>query len=233
MTTVEETRRDVVLGNHILAGEGVLDVFGHVSARHPDRPDRFFLSRSTSPAQVSDETLLEFDLDGKVVAGEGHPYLERFIHSEIYKARPDVGSVVHHHAPSIMPFAATGTPLQPIYHLGAVIGPEVPFWDSQDEFGDTSMLVFNPEMGASLARTLGKGNTALLKRHGAICVGETVPRSVFISVCMRDNGELQSNAMAMGEPDFLSPGEVEKSNKVNGWGRPLERAWEHYCRVYG
>lgn len=233
MTTVDEIRRNVVLGNHILAGEGVLDVFGHVSARHPDDPNRFFLSRSTSPAQVADGTLLEFDLDGKVVAGEGHPYLERFIHSEIYKARPDVGSVVHHHAPSIMPFAATGTALRPIYHLGAVIGPDVPFWDSQDEFGDTSMLVFNPEMGASLARTLGKGNTALLKRHGAICVGETVLRSVFISVCMRDNAQLQADAMAMGTPDFLSAGEVEKSNKVNGWGRPLERAWEHYCRVYG
>ena len=233
LSPIEAARRDVVLGNHILAMEGVLDVFGHVSVRHPERPDRFFLSRSTSPAQVTDETLLEFDLDGKIVSGDGHPYLERFIHSEIYRARPDVGSVIHHHAAAVLPFAVTGIPLRPVFHMGAVAGEISPIWDSQDEFGDTSMLVFNQPMGASLAKCLGPHPTALLKRHGAICVGESVPRAVHVTVCMRDNAQLLMQSLAMGEVDYLSPGEVEKSAKVNGYGRPLERAWSHWVRRCG
>lgn len=229
MSLLAESRADLVLANRILANEGVLDVFGHISVRHPENPDRFILSRSLAPGQVTEADLMEFDLEGRVVAGEERPYLERFIHSGIYAARPDVHSVVHHHAAAVLPFALTAQKLRPVFHLGAVAGLEAPLWDSQDEFGDTSMLVMNQEMGASLARTLGDRPTGLLRRHGAVCVGPNIRQAVFIAICMRDNAELLLSALAIGEPDYLRPGEVEKAAKAHDGGRPVQRAWDYWA----
>ncbi len=218
----------LVTANHILAHEGVLDVFGHISVRDPDHPDRFYLSCSRSPGLVERGDLLEFDLEGGIVAGEGKPYIERFIHSGIYSLRPDVQSVIHHHAGPVQPFAITGRPLRPVFHLGSVAGAEAKFWDSQDEFGDTSMLIMNQAMGLSLARSLGDQPTALLRRHGAVCVGGSIEQATFIAICMRDNAEFLLNSLAIGEPDYLTPGEVEKARKLHTTGRPVERAWEYW-----
>ena len=227
-TDIAELRSDLVLANRILANEGVLDVFGHISVRHPEKPDRFILSRSLAPGQVTDADLMEFDLEGRVTEGEERPYLERFIHSGIYAVRPDVNSVIHHHAASVLPFTLTPQPLRPVFHLGAVAGHQAPVWDSQDDFGDTSMLVASPEMGASLARSLGDCPTGLLKRHGAICAGPNIRQAVFIAICMRDNADLLLSSLAIGEPDYLRPGEVDRAAKAHDGGRPVQRAWDYW-----
>ncbi|MDF1747869.1 MAG: class II aldolase/adducin family protein [Alphaproteobacteria bacterium] len=225
---MESLLDDLVAANYILAHEGVLDVFGHISVRDPINPQKFHLSCSRSPGLVTRSDLMEFDLAGTVLAGDGHPYLERFIHSGIYSLRPDVQSVVHHHAGPVLPFAVTGKPLRPVFHLGSVAGLQSSLWDSQDDFGDTAMLITSHEMGLSLARSLGQGPTGLLKRHGAICVGTSIQQVTFIAVCMRDNADLLLKSLAIGEPDYLTEGEVEKAQKLHSGGRPVERAWEFW-----
>jgi HCOMODA/2-hydroxy-3-carboxy-muconic semialdehyde decarboxylase len=156
MTLPASLLTDLVLASRILANEGVLDSFGHVSARSPDRADRFYLSRARAPGLVEPGDVIEFDLASAPVAPTGHRiFAERVIHGCIYRARPDVMAVCHHHAPSMLPFCITDVPLEPVFHLGATMGETVPVWDSQDEFGDTNLLVATEAQGESLARALG------------------------------------------------------------------------------
>ena len=155
--TFAELRHELAVANRILGHEGVIDAFGHVSIRHPGDPGRYFLSRSRAPALVEPDDILEFTLDSEPVQPPTvQLYAERVIHGEIYKARPDVLAVCHHHSAAIMPFCISGDPVVPVFHLGAAMGPVAPFWDSRDDFGDTNLLVVKPEEGASLARALGK-----------------------------------------------------------------------------
>src|SRR5262245_51893381 len=178
--TLADLRRDLATAYRIVANEGILDAFGHISVRHPGDPQRYFLSRSRAPALVEAADILEYDLDSNpIVPPTTRPYSERVIHGEIFKARPDVNAVCHHHAPSIMPFAISGAPLQPVYHLGAAMGQSAPFWDSRDEFGDTNLLVVKPEEGASLARALGQHSVVMMRRHGATVVGGDLRELVF------------------------------------------------------
>ena len=183
--TLAELRRELSTAYRIVANEGILDAFGHISVRHPSNPKRYFLSRSRAPALVEPDDILEYDLDSNpIVPPVTRPYSERVIHGEIFKARPDVNAVCHHHAPSIMPFAISGVPLVPVFHLGAAMGRNAPFWDSRDEFGDTNLLVVKPEEGASLARALGSHSIVLMRRHGATVVGgesarARVPHDLF------------------------------------------------------
>jgi len=151
-----DARYELAVANRILGHEGVLDAFGHASLRQPGDPGRYLLPRSRSPELIEPADILEFTLDSAPVEPpKAQLYSERVIHGEIYKARPDVTAVCHHHAPAIMPYCITGAPLVPVFHVGATIGATVPYWDSQDEFGDTNLLVVKPEEGASLARALG------------------------------------------------------------------------------
>ena len=155
-------------------------------------------------------------------------YSEMVIHGEIYKARPDVNSVCHHHAPSVLPFCATGVELVPLFHLGGTLGAKVPFWDSRDEFGDTNLLVRTPEEGASHARALGPHWMLLLRRHGASLAGKSVRECVFRSIYTTRNAELQLRAMAIGTLGPLSAGEAEKCGGHNLGSRGVERAWEYW-----
>jgi len=153
---LSDARYQVALANRILANEGVLDAFGHVSLRHPNDPGRYLLSRSRSPGLIEATDLLEFTLDSEPVAPPSvQLYAERVIHGCIYQARPDVMAVCHHHAPAVMPFCVAGVPLVPVIHVAAIMGETVPFWDQRDEFGDTNLLVVKQEEGRSLARALG------------------------------------------------------------------------------
>ena len=221
--------RDLVLANRILAHENVIDAFGHVSVRHPDNPDRFLLSRSRSPALVTSDDIMEFERDGSVVAGDTRrPYAERYIHAAIYIARPDVHAVAHHHAPAVLPFSLIDTPLRPAFHLAAVIGPVVPVWDSQPEFGDTAMLVDSLEMGQSLAGTLADNAAALLRGHGAVCAAASLKAVCMTAIYMRDNAELILRTLPLGQPRYLSPGEIEKTATIHLRGMPLERAWDYW-----
>ena len=157
MTTLDEARNKLALANRILAHEGVLDGFGHVSMRHPADPDRYLLARSRSPELIEPSDILEFTLDSQpLVPPTGFLYGERVIHGCIYQARPDVHAVCHHHSRAVMPFCISGVPLQPVDHLGATMGAVIPFWDQRDEFGDTDLIVAKPEEGQSLARALGR-----------------------------------------------------------------------------
>src|SRR5258708_823059 len=156
---------DIVVGSRILADFGVLDGFGHVSARHPTNPNHFLMSRSLAPALVTADDIMEFDLDGNAVDARGRSlFLERFIHSEIYRARPDVMSVVHSHSPGVIPFSVSRIPLRAMFHNPSFLTVGVPVWDIRKDFGETDMLVSNPALGKSLPPTLGAHPLALILR---------------------------------------------------------------------
>ena len=230
MSKLESVLEEIVTANRILAREGVVDSFGHVSARHPDNPNRFLLSRARAPERIEAADIMEFTLEGEAVDARGRaPYLERFIHGGIYEARPDVHSVVHNHSPSVIPFGVTDKKLKPLLHMCANIGHEVSTWDSHDKFGDTALLVENVEMGRDLARALGRDRTILMRGHGATIAGSSVRHAVFVSIYLEVNAKLQMQAMAMGEIKFLTSGEVDKVAARTG-PYTLNRAWENWCR---
>jgi HCOMODA/2-hydroxy-3-carboxy-muconic semialdehyde decarboxylase len=227
--TLVEARRELATANRIVANEGVLDAFGHVSMRHPDNPNRYLLSRSRSPELVEPDDFIEYDLDSRPVREPGATqYSERVIHGEIYKARPDVMSVCHHHAPAFMPLIVTGADYVPVFHLGAVGGIRPPYWDQHDEFGDTNMLVVKPEEGASLARALGSHSIVLMRRHGVTAVGTSVKDCVFRTIFSARNADFQSRAMALGTIASLSRGEAELSAKISTGTTGLTRSWEYW-----
>jgi ribulose-5-phosphate 4-epimerase/fuculose-1-phosphate aldolase len=227
---LDEARRELALANRIVANEGVIDAFGHVSMRHPENQNRYLLSRSRAPELVTPDDFIEYDLDSQPLRDPGvGQYSERVIHGEIYKARPEVNSVCHHHCPAFMPLLATGTDYMPVFHLGAVGGIRPPFWDQRDEFGDTNMLVVKPEEGASLARALGKHWMVLMMRHGVTVVGTSVKDCVFRSVFSARNAEYQVRALTIGtEIATLSPGEAKLAGQISSKTTGLMRSWEYW-----
>jgi ribulose-5-phosphate 4-epimerase/fuculose-1-phosphate aldolase len=228
-SALDRAREDVALGNRILAHEGVLDAFGHVSMRHPKDPNRYLLSRSRAPELVEPSDVMEYTLDSEPVRPTNQRlYAERVIHGEIYKARPDVNAVVHHHAPAVMPFCITGVPLVPVFHLGAALGPHVPFWDQHHDFGDTNLLVVKPEEGRSLACALGHNSIVLMNRHGATVVGASMHELVFRTIYSCRNAEFQLQAQLLGRIAPLHPGEVEQAGKLNALPTATARTWEYW-----
>jgi HCOMODA/2-hydroxy-3-carboxy-muconic semialdehyde decarboxylase len=226
---VDEACYALALANRIVAYEGVLDGFGHISVRHPQNPGHYLLSRSRSPELIEPADILEFTLDSeKVTRGDVLPYGECVIHGEIYKARPDVTAVCHHHSGAILPFCVTDAKLVPIMGLGSLLGPTVPMWDSADEFGDTPMVLTTPEHGASLARTLGDNAMILMRRHGATVVGANLKEVVFRSIHTHRNAELLLRARSLGTVTPLSKGEAEMACAYSLRERPMGRAWEYW-----
>ena len=193
---------DLVAANRILADQGVVDGYGHVSVRHPNDPQRYLMSRSIAPETVTAADIMEYDLDSHAVDPRGRTsYLERFIHGEIYRARSDVTSVVHNHSPSVIPFGVTTVPLRPLYHMSAFLGGGVPIFDIKSAAGGpTDMLVRNAALGRALAQTLGARPVALMRGHGAVVVGPNIQNAVFRSVYTEMNARLQAQAMTLGGP---------------------------------
>lgn len=229
MRSATDPREQLVLASHILADNAVLDVFGHASVRHPKRADRFFLSRSRSPGVVELDDIIEFGLDGEPVAPDGRRlFLERVIHAAIYRARPDAGAVSHFHAEAIMPFCISGVPVRAVTHVGATAGGEIPFWSAQEQFGDTNMLVATAEQGDSLAGALGKHPAVLMRNHGGVAVGTNLKEMVFRSIHLCLNAKVQLQASLIGEPTFLTPGEVEAAASANLGELVLQRAWDYW-----
>jgi HCOMODA/2-hydroxy-3-carboxy-muconic semialdehyde decarboxylase len=225
-----ELFHELIVATRILANQKVLDAFGHVSVRHPRDPGRYFIPRHRAPelAEISD--ILEMNLDSEPVRPtEFRMYSERVIHGEIYKARPDVNAVCHHHSHAVLPFCISGRELVPVFHLPAVMG-HVPFWDQRDEFGDTDMLVVKPEEGASLTRALGRNWMVLMRRHGATVAGTSLREMTFRTVYSCENAALQSQAMAHGRVDQLSPGEIALSSAHSVRPPSLGRAWDYWVR---
>ncbi|HLH24683.1 MAG TPA: class II aldolase/adducin family protein [Chloroflexota bacterium] len=226
---------DLVAANRILAHEGVLDAFGHVSIRHPARPEEYVIARSLGPELVTGADLQRFSLDGRQLGGAaGTPYSERFIHGAIYEARPDVHAICHNHAPSVIPFTITNTPLRPIYHMAALLGPEVPKWDIAADFGaETDLLVRTMEQGRSLARALGARRVVLMRGHGSAVAGGSLPEVVWTCVYMAENARLQMQAMALGDVQYLSPGEIARMGGYQLDPRGFERAWHAWRKRVG
>jgi ribulose-5-phosphate 4-epimerase/fuculose-1-phosphate aldolase len=229
VNALAELRDVLVTANHILAREGVVDAFGHVSARHPAHPDRYLLSCSRSPALVSADDLMEFDLQSKVISADPRsPYLERFIHGAIYEARPDIHAVVHSHAHELIPFGVTATPIRPLIHVAGAIGATVPIWDIAERFGDTSLLVTNVSVARDLAATLGRNTAALMRGHGAVVTGSSVRNAVLTAIYLNVNASLDLQSRALGAVKYLSKGETEKTVDALLGEAPAARAWEYF-----
>jgi ribulose-5-phosphate 4-epimerase/fuculose-1-phosphate aldolase len=227
--SLAEARELLVRANRMIANEGVLDAFGHVSMRHPSDPSRYLLSRSRAPELVQPDDIHEFTLDSQIVKPiKERLYGERVIHGEIYKARPEVNAVCHHHAPSILPFCISGMKLEPVYHLGASMGAAAPFWDARDDFGNTSLIVAKPEEGASLARTLGKNWIVLMRRHGATVAGRSLEELTFRTIYVARNATYQLQAHGLGHVSPLNAEEAELAGAYNLQPGPVARAWEYW-----
>ena len=231
MPASPEALRDVAIANRILAHEGVVDSFGHVSVRHPDNPERYLLSWARAPELIEASDIVEFTLDGEGLdLGERRPYGERMIHGAIYEMRPDVGAVIHNHSYDVIPFASTGTPLRPVMHTCGVIGEHIPVWDIRDRFGECDHLVVTMDQGRDLAEGLSDRPIALMKRHGCVVVGKTLQEAVMRAVYLQVNARLQLQAMHLGTPDYLTPTEIEACTATQLSPLGLERTWEAWCR---
>ncbi len=223
---------DLVDANRILYHFGVVDGFGHVSARHTSDASRFLISRSMAPALVTAADLMAIHLDGRPVS-ENAPtaYLERFIHSEIYRARPDVVAIVHSHSAAIIPFGIIpGASLMPVSHMGGFIGEGAPVFEIRNTAGlNSDMLVRTPELGAALAKSLGPRNIVLMRGHGSTVVGFNLRQAVYRAIYAEVNARQQSEALRLGAPIYLTPGEAIESAKANDGQQ--DRAWNLWKRA--
>lgn len=236
MNAIKSAIDELVIANRIVAAEKVCDAFGHVSMRHPENPGRFLLSRGRAPELIEASDIMEFTLEGGTAAGNGKPYLERFIHGAIYESRPDVQAVVHSHSYSVVPFSVIGEKLRPIMHVCATIGPDVPVWDPQVNFGDTDLLVSDMHQGRDLAKALGARTSILMRGHGSTVAGASLREAVYAAVMLEINANLQLKAQAFGPVTFLTPGEIEKIRARQNKGRPgegFDRAWQYWLRHAG
>jgi ribulose-5-phosphate 4-epimerase/fuculose-1-phosphate aldolase len=218
---------DLVAASRILADQDVLDGYGHVTVRHDGDPNRYLMSRSMAPEIVTADDILELDLDSKPVDARGRSmHSERFIHGEIYKVRPDVKAVIHFHAPSAVLMGVSGEPLRPIYHMAGFIGEGVPLFDIRKVAGETNMLVSNATLGKALAETLGNKPAALMRGHGAVVVGSTLPQAVGRAIYLKINAELQVQVLGK-KIEYLDPEEARLAAILND-GFPKD--WEVWKR---
>lgn len=230
MDDMDSVVGDLVIANRILAQQGVLDAYGHVSVRHPERPDRFLIARSRSPELVEESDIGEYHLSGELVQQDGRrSYIERYIHAGIYEARPDVIAVVHSHADDTLPFTITKEPLRPVIHNASRMGLHVPVWDIRDAFGDTNLLVSNIAQGRDLARVLAQNSVVLMRGHGFAVAGRNLIEVVGLSVFVPKNARVLMNALRLGPVTALSAGELEQ---IHHGPRPYDwaRAWEYWSR---
>jgi len=222
----------LVVANRILYDQGVVDGFGHVSVRHDRRPGHFLLSRSKAPALVTRADVMVFDADGEAADGDGRTaYLERYIHNEIYRVRPDVMAVVHSHSPNVIPFGATRQPLLPIFHMSGFLGEGSPIFEIRDAGGNTDMLIRNRALGAAMARALGSHAVVLMRGHGSTSVGASLEQVVYRAVYAEVNARLQSQAVALGPVTYLNAAEATLSAATND--AVMGRTWELWRQRIG
>ena len=217
---------DLVIASRTLAEHGVIDAYGHASVRSDADRQRYFMARAIAPELVTEDDILEFDLDSMPLDARGRAmYNERFIHGEIYKARPEVNAIVHNHSPTVVPFACTHSRLRPIFHMSAFIGLGVPTWDIRDAQRGTDLLVRTPALGRSLAEGLGRHPAALMRGHGSVVVGENIQRAVGRTIYLEMNARMQLNAQLLAGPDgdivFMDDEEVA----ANVSWQNYDRAW--------
>jgi ribulose-5-phosphate 4-epimerase/fuculose-1-phosphate aldolase len=217
---------DLVIASRTLAEHGVIDAYGHASARSEANPQRYLMARNLAPELVGEEDILEYDLESNAIDAKGRAlYQERFIHGEIYKARPDVMAIVHNHSPSVVPFACTGHEMRPIFHMSAFVGLGIPSWDIRDAQRGTDMLVRSPYLGAHLAKGLGKHPAVLMRGHGSTVVAENLQRAVGRAIYLEVNARMQLQATLLAGPSghivFMDDAEVA----ANVSWQNYERSW--------
>lgn len=223
-TAVEE----LVLANHILYDQNAVDGYGHISVRNPANPNTFFLARSVAPSVVKAEDIMEFDMNGKALNGDTRvAYGERFIHSGVLKNRPDINSVIHGHASPVLPYGMTGTTLKPVYHMSAFLGEGAPIFEIRNfsqPNPDTDMFVSSPELGDALSKTMGLQYFVLMRGHGYAAGADSIKKVVFRTVYAIQNASIQSEAMKMGQVQYLTPGEA--ANAQATIEKTIGRPWQ-------
>jgi ribulose-5-phosphate 4-epimerase/fuculose-1-phosphate aldolase len=223
-----ELLADLAAASRILATQGVVDGFGHISLRHPQAPHRYFMARSIAPALVTPDDIIEYDLDSNPCNANGRgSFLERFIHSEIYKARPDIHSVVHSHSPSVIPFGLVDVPMQAMFHNAAFIAQGVPVFDIREKFGATDMLVCNCEKGVALAATMGDKDVALMRAHGSVACGPALQTAVFRAVYTEVNARIQHWTLSLGQGGPIAALDSEEGRLADAINQGAGmRAWD-------
>ncbi|HSD99306.1 MAG TPA: class II aldolase/adducin family protein [Burkholderiales bacterium] len=223
-----ELLRDLAAASRILAAQGVVDGFGHVSMRHPSAPERFLMARSIAPALVTPRDIIEYDLDcNPCNAGGRGSFLERFIHGEIYKARPDITSVVHSHSPSVIPYGLVPVPMRAMFHNAAFIAAGVPVFDIRERFGATDMLVSDSAKGVALAQVMGKRDIVLMRAHGSVACGPTLQTAVFRAVYTEVNARIQHWTADLGGQGPIASLDEEEGRLADGPNRTAGmRAWD-------
>jgi ribulose-5-phosphate 4-epimerase/fuculose-1-phosphate aldolase len=225
----DELVEDLLLGNKILFKYGIVDAFGHISVRHDSDPQKYVMSRHLAPGLVTEKDLITYDLDSVPIVPTKHRlYSERYIHGEIYKARPDVTSVVHCHAPSLIPFGITKAELEPVYHMSAFLGLGVPKFEIREKAGMTDMLIRTAPIGKALAEKLGDKPMILMRGHGATMVGKTIKHAVYRAVYAAQNAQIQSEALRLGEPTYLA--QEESANYERYIDEVIHRPWNMWIR---
>ncbi|MCP5197519.1 MAG: class II aldolase/adducin family protein [Gammaproteobacteria bacterium] len=227
----QQTLEELFAANRILSGEGVIDGFGHVSVRSPIKPDHYFMTRSNAGGPVDESNVVELDAQSNVVRPiEVRPSIERFIHGEIYLARPDVMAVVHTHAPALIPFGVSAAPLRPLYHMCGFLDAGAPVFDIRKKHGMTNLLIVRPDLGQDLAATLGNSAVVLMRGHGATIVGSSLKEVVFRAVYTLINAQLQPIAMQLGTPTYLAPEEAKLADELHH--AVLNRPWEYWLEKH-
>jgi HCOMODA/2-hydroxy-3-carboxy-muconic semialdehyde decarboxylase len=230
MAGLLDALQDLVAAYRILAEHGVIDAYGHVSLRSPEDPQRYYLARSLAPERVTRADLIEYDLDSRALEDGGREsVLERFIHGEIYRARPEVMCVVHNHSPAVVPFSVTGVPMKALYHMAAFVGDGLPTFEIRDVRQGTDLLIRDSFLGKALAQTLAAKPAALMRGHGSVVVGENLPRAVGRSIYLEQSARMQMQALLLAGPGgkvtYLDDAEVQASigrqDYVRAW--PLWR----------
>jgi len=222
----------LVYANRILYDHNIVDGLGHVSVRHPNEPDTFHLSCNRAPGMVCRKDITTYDFDGNTLSNQTErPYLERFIHGEIYRARPDVMSVVHSHSINVIPFAITKNRLKPVFHMSGFLGEGSAHFEIREAGGDTDMLISSSYLGAALARSLGKCSCVLMRGHGSTVVGTSLEQAVYRAIYTEINAKLQLTAMNLGEITFLNDNEAQLSSDMNDGQIP--RSWNLWIKRLG
>jgi ribulose-5-phosphate 4-epimerase/fuculose-1-phosphate aldolase len=228
--TNEARIEDLITASHILANEGILDSFGHTTVRSVTDPTHFFMPRAMPPALVSRADIVELDLDCKPVTPNA-PRLngERYIHCEIYKARPDVQSVIHSHDLAVIPFGLTGTPLRPVVAQAGFLPKETPLFEVRDAYGPTAaergVLVLNAALGKALAAKLGNNPVVLMRGHGETVVGRSVKEATVRALYTNIDARAQAAATPMGSIVALDDAELATNARENF---DADRPWENY-----
>lgn len=219
---------DLAAASRILAAQGVVDGFGHVSLRHPSAPGRYLMARAIAPALVTPDDILEYDLDSNPCNAKGRgSFLERYIHGEIYRARPEVMSVVHSHSPSVIPFGLVGVPMQAMFHNAAFLAAGVPVFDIREKFGATDMLVSDGAKGVALAEAMGAKDIVLMRAHGSVACGASLQVAVFRAVYTEVNARIQHWTLALGRGAPVAALDAEEGRLADAVNRGAGiRAWD-------